>query len=180
MFDHSISQTSLILSLATAVEANTLQVGEKVFDLICGLLYTVIRYRREELLNLIPIFFGIIENLIGCFQTANKYTKLYKPSSLNTNKELDKTKVVRILDQLSVKTGDKDLVKPFAKHAPFLISKILKGGVMEWKMGVFKILDVCDDFGRGMLLAQLDVGTREVYKRVVQEWESSHRYTGKA
>lgn len=185
MFDHNIGQTSLLLNLPIAVEANSFNIELlQVFDGIYQLLYSIIRYRKQELLALIPIFFGNISSLVSCFtKVETKRKDLYcltplPPCSLPSEY---RHKITRLLEQITHKREDNDSIKPFAKHIPFLISKILySGNVNEWKYCLFVCLDCCDDYGRNMVLAQLDIGTREVYKRIVTEWEREHRYTGNA
>ncbi|KAI8923694.1 Urb2/Npa2 family-domain-containing protein [Entophlyctis helioformis] len=90
-------------------------------------------------------------------------------------------------------TQHTQLVKPFSKHAPFLLSRIVsiqasmrpfppavKDALRE---GVYALLDVCNDHGRLAVLAGLDGGShggRFILKDFVAGWEKDHRYKGKA
>ncbi|KAJ3010681.1 rRNA primary transcript metabolism protein [Thoreauomyces humboldtii] len=88
-------------------------------------------------------------------------------------------------------TSSSATVKPFTKHAPFLLTTIIdiqassrpfptdvKEALME---GIYALLDLCGDHGRETVLAALDpyAGGRPLVKALVADWEMYHRYTGK-
>lgn len=49
----------------------------------------------------------------------------------------------------------------------------------QWKAAIFALLDLTDEWGRGTILSSMDA-YRPIYKSVVFEWESSHKYKGNA
>ncbi|KAJ3150470.1 hypothetical protein HDU86_006643 [Geranomyces michiganensis] len=82
-------------------------------------------------------------------------------------------------------------VKPFTKHAPFLLSAVLQMQISprplapeakhELMDGIYALLDLCGDHGREAVLAASDPhgGARPLLKATVAEWEQHHRYHGK-
>nr|KAJ3423316.1 Cytoplasmic GTPase/eEF2-like protein (ribosomal biogenesis) [Polyrhizophydium stewartii] len=84
-------------------------------------------------------------------------------------------------------------IKPFSKHAPFVLSRVVHIQVSArpfspavkdaLRLGVFALLDLCDDYGRGAVLAALDGGGRSagggggrhIFKDFVAAWEREHR-----
>ncbi|KAI8917575.1 Urb2/Npa2 family-domain-containing protein [Powellomyces hirtus] len=91
----------------------------------------------------------------------------------------------------AITTSSSATVKPFTKHAPFILSTILhiqcstrpftpeaKHELME---GIYTLLDLCGEHGREAVLAASDPhgGGRPLLKAMVADWEMYHRYTGK-
>ncbi|KAJ3218696.1 hypothetical protein HDU67_004478 [Dinochytrium kinnereticum] len=80
--------------------------------------------------------------------------------------------------------GSGSQLKPFSKHAPFLISRFVSiqasksrfsPGVYDALVdGIYSILDICDDYGRESVLANLDLpgtgqkGAKLIYKKIVK------------
>lgn len=176
------------------------------FDLIYDLFYAIVRHRRDEVLHLTPQFFSAITNLLACFGSTTTETRigdrvfkriLNKPLELLCPMPKYKSSLVtRLIVQMSQKSmadsTKQNSIKPFAKYIPFLLSCFLtlpattkrNFGEEEWKLACYYCLDLCDDFGREMILSNLNsgplVGMRPIYKKLVHEWEHEHRYTGKA
>ncbi|KAJ3166859.1 rRNA primary transcript metabolism protein [Geranomyces variabilis] len=91
----------------------------------------------------------------------------------------------------AVTTSAAATVKPFTKHAPFLLSTVLQIQISprplapeakhELMDGIYALLDLCGDHGREAVLAASDPhgGARPLLKATVAEWEQHHRYHGK-
>ncbi|KAJ3184189.1 rRNA primary transcript metabolism protein [Geranomyces variabilis] len=91
----------------------------------------------------------------------------------------------------AVTTSAAATVKPFTKHAPFLLSAVLQIQISprplapeakhELMDGIYALLDLCGDHGREAVLAASDPhgGARPLLKATVAEWEQHHRYHGK-
>jgi hypothetical protein len=190
------------LALNKNLKLTTLE-QESLFELLYQVLYTIIRYRREEMLNLIPMFLLHVSAMIDCFAVQDLRKVLDKQFVTNPIVPLkgslpnqNQAKMIsRLLFQMTQKplSGDSQklqVIKPFAKHVPFLIFRLLYLQVStkrnlgdEWKLSMYACLDACDDHGRNMVLAGLESNLqslRPIYKHVVTEWEKEHRYHGKA
>ncbi|KAI9006144.1 Urb2/Npa2 family-domain-containing protein [Gaertneriomyces semiglobifer] len=91
----------------------------------------------------------------------------------------------------AVITSSAATVKPFSKHATFLLSNIIQVQISarpftpEAKAvlaeGIYALLDLCGDHGRESLLAALDPHSagRPLLKALVAEWEKVHKFKGK-
>jgi hypothetical protein len=200
-FEMKPAQLSLFFDILCSLQENgELHLSESdslmLFESYYQILYSLARYRREGLLRLIPLYLQHITVMINCF--APSQDTLGKPlialATVQHGSQPAKL-IPRLIFQLSQKPvsgdGEKiDMVKPFSKHVPFFITQLLHLPSSlkqilgeEYKLALFGCLDVCDDFGRNMVLAALDgplQALRPVYKAVVGEWEKEHRYHGKA
>jgi hypothetical protein len=203
-FELSSSQISLLFLFLESIHGNRkLQPKDprELFDIIYEMLYCIIRYRREEMLNQIPHYISNISFLVDAFKSISTVFKDDKqfhshsiyPLSYSSLGSDAAQGISRLLFQMSQKPSinDKeDWMKPFGKHSCFLVIKFLSLPATtkqtmgeEWKRSIFACLDVCDDHGRNMILANLDgslQSLRPIFKTIVSEWERNHRYHGKA
>ena len=81
-------------------------------------------------------------------------------------------------------------IKPFSKHAPFLISAFIQiqssrrpfdlQAKKELIQGMYHLLDLCNDHGRSFVLASLEAngGGGPIYKALISDWEKLHRFKG--
>ncbi|KAJ3300507.1 hypothetical protein HK104_011013 [Borealophlyctis nickersoniae] len=211
----------------------TMEVAVDFFDGVYRLLITILRFRREQLMSLIPLFMGIVKTLLFCFRAkpilgrhayvprtqsgtagtsdpflldpfpalsshaplppscADNLSRILagitrKPTTTSTSSSSGSTATTTLA---STKTASS--IKPFSKHAPFLVATFVqiqsssrplavdcKAPLME---GIYSMLDLCGDHGREAVLAGLDAhgAGRVVFKGLVADWERYHRYTGK-
>lgn len=199
----------------------------EVFDVVYRLLIALIRFRKEQLVDVIPAFVGLVKDLLFCFRadsstahatrTTTSAPFLPDPFPLLSHHAPLPESCADNLSRLFIAIGQKSTgatstpsnpatttttpnaatataktVKPFSKHAPFLVASIVqiqtslrpfsaasKVALLE---GIYALLDVCEDHGREAVLAGLDAngGGRVVFKALVSDWEKHHRYTGKA
>jgi hypothetical protein len=89
-----------------------------------------------------------------------------------------------------IKTQSRQFIKPFSKHAPFLLVTFCHVQASkrpfqtecrkELSLGLYSLLDLCNDHGRSFVLAALDAngGGRPIFKALVSDWEKDHRFKG--
>jgi hypothetical protein len=202
------SQLSVLFDVISQIEMNrnlrlNVYQQEQLYEMLFMLLNTIIRYRREEMLNLIPIFLLHVSSMIDCFTVPDPRKIIDKQFIANPIVPLKGVipdqrhakMISRVLFQMTQKplSGDTkklEMIKPFSKHVPFLVFKLLflqistrRNLKEEWKLSMYACLDACDEHGRNMILAGLEnnlQSLRPIYKAVVSDWEKEHRYHGKA
>jgi hypothetical protein len=108
-----------------------------------------------------------------------------KPSLANDNQQQPGTNQAH-----DIKTQSRQFIKPFSKHAPFLLITFCHiqaskrpfetGCRKELSLGLYSLLDLCNDHGRSFVLAALDAnaGGRPIFKALVSDWETNHRFKG--
>ena len=81
-------------------------------------------------------------------------------------------------------------IKPFSKHAPFLIIEFIN--IQSSKRpfqpdckknltnGMYSLLHLCSKHGHDFVLATLDPhsGARPLFKKLFSEWEADHKFNG--
>lgn len=81
-------------------------------------------------------------------------------------------------------------IKPFTKHIPFLLVDLMNIQVSARpfqnkdiliESGVYCLLDVCSEYELKYVLANLEMnsGAKSLFKKVVVEWETGHKFKGK-
>ncbi|KAI9089403.1 Urb2/Npa2 family-domain-containing protein [Phlyctochytrium arcticum] len=217
----------------------------ELFDNIFRLLLTILRNRKEVLVDIIPCFTGLLIKLLTCFRSRptleNMVVRINRSKAAAANDTDSGTKLgsagewglgntlfntyaplpsrcaedlARLFSGLAQKSTSTsnhpssssslsapgpatltsaaaNTVKPFSKHAPFLLASIIqiqtssqpitiasKAVLME---GFYALLDLCSDGGREAVLAGLDQhgGGRPLYKAMVADWDKFHRFKGK-
>jgi hypothetical protein len=181
----------MITSLQTNTQLDVGDKGDLMFKEIYNLLYALIKFKRAQIIHLIPLFSYCVDALVNVQPLAVK-TKDFKnakkssiPCLQNKLNNLESGKlVVRLVEEMHQKPrGESD--KPFTKHVPFLLTTLVhnphaKATMGEnWQLMGYRLLDSCDEYGRKYVLRNIK-GAEDVYKKLVGEWEANHRYKGNA
>jgi hypothetical protein len=81
-------------------------------------------------------------------------------------------------------------IKPFSKHAAFLILEYLSiqssrrpfdaDVKSEIVSGMYSLLDLCNDHGREFILANCDasVGSKPIFKALMNDWSRNAKFQG--
>lgn len=81
-------------------------------------------------------------------------------------------------------------IKPFSKHAPFLLLEFIiiqsskrpfqAASIQALTNGMYSLLNLCSKHGHAFILATLDPHTnaRPLFKKLVSEWEADHKFNG--
>ncbi|KAI8849416.1 Urb2/Npa2 family-domain-containing protein [Chytridium lagenaria] len=185
----------------------------KIFEILCRLLQSVLTHRRQSIIHLIPGVCSLVSTLMECLaeneildpSLSTSGPLRARLSGLDIDKKVSLARTLsRVLQKFSQKqgvhageglSGSTSQMKPFSKHAPFLISKFVSihaskrqysSAVYDALLeGLYSVIDICDDFGRESVLANLDLpgtgqkGAKLLYKKLTSSWKEAARNRNK-
>ncbi|KAJ3037188.1 rRNA primary transcript metabolism protein [Rhizophlyctis rosea] len=188
----------------------------ELFHAIYRLLSAVVGVRKEEVVDIIPVFVGIVGDLIDCFRIreprffgmvrggkdvgaggggtwkGDPFQVLTTHGPLPVACAENLNRLLLLMSQKSTTASSStgttshtttltaQHVKPFSKHAPFLLSRwcgVLAGSRpvegerrRALEEGVGSLVGLCGVHGREAVLAGVDKEIKGVVKSVVGEW----------
>lgn len=95
-----------------------------------------------------------------------------------------------VSDEKSLTSQASLYIKPFSKHAPFLLIEFISiqaskrpfqaDSKKQLTNAMYYALQLCSKHGHDFILATLDPHTnaRPLFKKLVTEWESDHKFHG--
>jgi hypothetical protein len=182
---------------------------KELFEEICYLLSDILVHRREQLYHTIPTFIFIIQNMFHCFKKTQKSfknnfkemqqkehqgryilrweTRIKDPLSIESAKIFS-----RLLTTISHgKKSNKSSIsnKAFVKHIPSLLSEYIyiqtKNNFLEanirdtLKIGIYSLLKLCGQFERDMIMVNLDVVGKNLFKNLWIDYNKEWKYVGR-
>ena len=165
--------------------------GDLIFKQLYNLLYSLIKFQREQIIHLIPIFTNCINTLLNTLHQPAKHKLKTNGGIAMLKSNLNYAECGRLFtrlvqEMLQKPRGESEaLVKPFLKHSPYLLTNLILKPTLKttigtsWNLVGFMLLDCCDEYGRRMVLRNVR-GQEESYKEMVGDWEKNFRYKGKA
>ena len=148
--------------------------------------------QRSMMHNEFPLFSKSSQSIpLKCVQHAARLliAMTEKPAVSNNNSGVS----TDMRSGESIDTMHSKLVKPFSKHAPFILSRIVSiqasarpfcpAVKAEIREGIYAILDICNDHGRESVFAGGEgglYGERAIFIDFVTSWQKEHRYKGEA
>ncbi|CAB4383050.1 unnamed protein product [Rhizophagus irregularis] len=182
---------------------------KELFEEICYLLCDILMHRREQLYHTIPTFIFIIQTMFHCFKKTQKsfranfkevQQKEYQgryiswwEEHLNNPLPIESAKIFsRLLTTISYsKKSNKSNFnnKAFVKHIPSLLSEYIyiqtKNNILEanirdtLKNGTYSLLDLCGQFERDMIMVNLDVVGKNLFKNLWIDYNKEWKYVGR-
>ncbi|KAI0724331.1 Urb2/Npa2 family-domain-containing protein [Cerioporus squamosus] len=162
-----------------------------VFHGVVNVLSALVRLRRDLVLNTLPHLGFILRQLLGAKQsrivmdTLPRWIAPTQPLSGQESKAL-----ARLLTTLTTKTMPESLVRPFSKHAAYVLTAYIEAVNdplcsvssavrKELQPGLFALCDMLGEHNRdAMMVAALDAGGKATMKVLWKEYEKQ-RYVGK-
>ncbi|KAF4572709.1 hypothetical protein EYR36_007219 [Pleurotus pulmonarius] len=185
--------------------------SQPMFQQIVSIISTIVRLRRDLLVNNLPQLGHILSRLILCLRTTrHNLGAMQKSMVLDTFPQWitaeepltirEAKALARLLENINAKTVVRNnaahqelqkaesLVKPFSKHASYILKAYV--AVMndplcvlplpirkELRSGLFVLCGMVNDHSRDAIMVSLDVGGKLTLKSLWQEYEKQ-RYHG--
>ncbi|KAJ3105224.1 hypothetical protein HDU97_008378 [Phlyctochytrium planicorne] len=180
----------------------------KTFDMFCRVLLSMLTHRRVTISHVIPAVSHLVATLMECLREPLSADLLHLQDRFKTMTEDQKTSlaktVSRLLQKFSQKqgfnlgdgqNGGTSQLKPFSKHATFIVSRFVSVQASKTRFstavwdclleGIYSVLDICDDFGRESILANMDLpgtgqkGAKLMYKKIISDWKAGSKSKSK-
>ncbi|RIA92016.1 Urb2/Npa2 family-domain-containing protein [Glomus cerebriforme] len=179
-----------------------------LFEEICYLLFNILIHRREQLYHIIPTFIFIIQSMFHCFKKTQKslkdnlkemQQKEYQGRNISWWEVHIKNPLpiesAKIFARLLItiphnKKSDKSSInKAFTKHIPSLLSEYIyiqtKNNILDpnirdvLKNGIYSLLELCGQFERDMIMVNLDIVGKNLFKSLWMEYNKEWKYVGR-